>query len=102
MQEEIVKVMKDLTDQLPKLFEERTGKFKGEPIKIQVKPNTVPIIQPTRRIPLHYIEPLEAKIKHLIQNDINEGPLEPEELGTYIINLVITDKKWDSTKKVSE
>ena len=56
-QEEIHKAMKDLTDQFPKLFEDRTGKFKGEPIKIQVKPNAVPIIEPTRRIPLHYIEP---------------------------------------------
>ena len=34
MQQEIDKAMKDLRDQFPKLFEDRTGKFKGEPIKI--------------------------------------------------------------------
>ena len=78
-EDEIGKAMKDLTDQFPKLFEDRTGKFKGEPIKIQVKPNAVPIIQPTRRIPLHHIEPLEAEIKHVIQDDIIKGPLELEE-----------------------
>ena len=98
-QEEIDKAMKDLTDQFPKLFEDRIGKFKGKPIKIQVKPNTVPIIQPTRQIPLYYIEPLEAEFKHMIEYDITKGPLELEEPETYISNLVITDKKWDSTKK---
>ena len=91
--------MKDFTDQCPRLLEDKTGKFIGEPIKIQVKPNEVPIIQPTRRIPLHYMEPLEADIKQMIHDDITEGPLELEEPETYIRNLVITDKKWDSTKK---
>ena len=91
-QKEIDKAMKDLTDQFPKLLEDRTGKFKGQP-------NAVPIIQPTRRIPLHYTEPSEAEIKHMIQDDIIEGALELVEPGTYISNLVITDKKWDSTKE---
>ena len=99
MQEEIDKATKELTDQLPKFFEDRTGKFEGEPIKIQSKPNAVSMIQPTRRIPTYDIEPLEAEIKHMIQDDIIEGPLELEEPGTYISNLVITDKKWDPTKK---
>ena len=90
-QEEIDKAMKDLTDQFSKLFEDITEKFKGEPIKVQVKPNPVLIIQPTSRIPLYY--------KHMIQDDITEEPLEFEELETYISNLVKTDKKWDSTKK---
>ena len=35
----------------------------------------------------------------MIQDDIIEGPLELEEPKTYISNLLITDKKWDSTKK---
>ena len=30
----------------------------------------------------------------MVDEDI-EGPLETEEPGTYISNLVITDKKWD-------
>ena len=31
----------------------------------------------------------------MVDEDIIEGPLETEEPGTYIGNLVITDKKWD-------
>ena len=31
----------------------------------------------------------------MVDEDIIEGPLETEEPGTYISNLVITDKKWD-------
>ena len=31
----------------------------------------------------------------MLRDDIIEGPLELEEPGTYISNLVITDKKWD-------
>ena len=30
-------------------------------------------------------------------DDIIEGPSEVEEPGTYISNLVITDKKWDQS-----
>ena len=45
------------------------------------------------------MEPSEAEIKHMIQDDIIERPLELKEPGTYISNFAITDKKWDSTKK---
>ena len=31
----------------------------------------------------------------MLRDDIIEGPLELEEPGTYVSNLVITDKKWD-------
>ena len=30
----------------------------------------------------------------MIDEDVIEEPLEPEEPGTYLSNLVITDKKW--------
>ena len=61
MQEEVDKAMKGLTDQFLNFFEDRTGKFKGKPIQIQVKSNVVPIIQPTRRIPLQYIKPKKLR-----------------------------------------
>ena len=35
----------------------------------------------------------------MIQDDIIERPLELEEPGTYISSVVVTGKKWDSTKK---
>ena len=39
------------------------------------------------------MEPLENELNNMICNDIIEGPLEVKESGTYINNLVITDKK---------
>jgi len=31
--------MKKIINQFPKLFVDKTGKYKGDPIKIQIKPN---------------------------------------------------------------
>ena len=73
----------------------KTGKFQGPPIKIQVHPNATPMIQQPQRIPLHYMERLQSEITKMSKDDIS---LEIEEPGTYISNLVITDKKWDPEK----
>ena len=97
-QAEIDANMKKLISQFPALFSTKTGKFQGPPIKIQVHPNATPMIQPPRCIPLHYVERLQTKINKMSMDDITEGPLEIEELGTYISNLVITDKMWDPEK----
>ena len=35
------------------------GKYRAEPVKIQIPDNISPIIQPPRRIPLHYVQPLK-------------------------------------------
>ena len=67
---------------------------------IQLKENVTPIIQPARRIPLHYVKPLlEDHLAELIKEDVVEGLLTEEEEGTWILNLVITDKKWDDKVK---
>ena len=50
-------------------------------------------------IPLHYVQPLEDHMRELLAEDVIEGPLEEEEEGTWISNLVITDKKWDESQK---
>ena len=57
------------------------------------------MIQPTRRIPLQYVDQLDIEIAQMLRDDIIEGPLKLEEPGTYISNLVITDKKWDPSGK---
>lgn len=44
------------TKQFPKLFSNRIGKFKGDPIKIHIKENVTPVIQPARRTPMDYID----------------------------------------------
>ena len=75
------------------------GKYEGPAIKIQLKEHVRPVIQAPRRIPLHYVKPLEDHLKELLAEDVIEGPLVEEEEGTWISNLVITDKKWDGEDK---
>ena len=96
---EIDTCMKSMSDSFPKLFANKTGKFKGPPIKVQLHPNATPVIQPPRKIPLHYLKPLETELMNMLGDDVIEGPIEIEEPGTYISNLVITDKKWDPSGK---
>ena len=58
-----------------------------------------PFIQPPRRIPLHLKEPLRLHIEELKEYGVVEGPLEEEEEGMWISNLVITGKAWDKGEK---
>ena len=71
------------------------GKYKGDLVKIQMKEDVPAVIQPPRRIPLHYRQPLKDHLEELLKEDVIEGPLKEEEEGTWISNLVITDKKWE-------
>ena len=75
------------------------GKYKGEPVKIQLTGDVSPIIQPPRRIPLLYVQPLKDHLAEMIKEDVIEGPLLEEEEGSWISNLVITDEKWDRAQK---
>lgn len=90
--------MKQVTEEFKDIFG-GIGKYEGPEVKIKLKENVTPVIQPTRRIPLHYVKPLEDHMKELLAEDVVEGPLEEEEEGTWISNLVITDKKWDESQK---
>ena len=78
---------------------EGIGKYKGPPVKIQVEEGVRPVVQPPRRIPLHYQEPLREHIQELLEAGVIEGPLQQEEEGTWVSNLVITGKKWDTEEK---
>ena len=42
---------------------------------------------------MHYQAALKKEIRNMVTDDIIEGPLYKEEPGTFISNLVITDKK---------
>ena len=90
--------MEKLTNEFEDIFH-GIGKYEGPEVKIRIKENATPVIQPPRRIPLHYVKPLEDHMEELIAEDVVEGPLTEEEEGTWISNLVITDKKWDEVKK---
>ena len=92
--EEMEKVAKEYKE----VFE-GIGKYKGPPVEIQVKEGVRPVVQPPRRIPLHYQEPLREHIQELLEAGVIEGPLQHEEEGTWVSNLVITGKKWDTEEK---
>ena len=95
---EIEKVMDKMVEEYQDIFG-GVGKYNGPEIKIQIRDNISPVIQPRRKTPLHYIQPLEDHLKELLEEDVIEGPLVEEEEGTWISNLVITDKKWDGVAK---
>ena len=87
--------------EFPQLFSNKTGKFKGDPIKIHVKADAVPVIQAARRIPMHYLNPTKREIEHMLNEDIIEGPINIEKPGTFLSNLVITDKKEKGAIRVT-
>ena len=63
------------------------GKYRGDPVKIQMAENVKPVIQAPRRIPLHYLDPLKQHLEELVANDVIEGPLKVEVEGTWILDI---------------
>ena len=100
-QQSIDKRMQDIIKDFPSVFTDTTGRFRGGPIKIQVKSNAVPVIQAPRRIPLHYRERAKAELEKMISEDIIEGLIDTEEPGTFLSNLFITDKKGTDKIRVT-
>ena len=96
-QEQVDDDMEKLVSQFTDVFG-GIGKYKGEPVKIQMEDNVKPVIQAPRRIPLHYLERLKQHLEEMVENNVIEGPLTEQEEGSWISNLVITDKKWDEDK----
>ena len=93
--------MENIVKKFPALFSDRTGKCKGSPIEIQIKAGAEPVIQPSRRIPLHYVERVKKEIQSTLAVDIIEDPIKKEESGTFLSNLVITDKKGSDRIRVT-
>ena len=65
---------------------EGIGRYTGEKVKIHVDKTAQPVIQPPRRILIHYLEPLREHLQELKESDVIEGPLQQEEpaLGSVI------------------
>ena len=61
--EEINKRIKAMINQFPSVFTDVTEKFQGEPIKIQLKSDMSPVIQPLCRVPMHYRERLRQELE---------------------------------------
>ena len=85
--------MKALINKFPSVFTGVTGKFQGEPIKIQLKLDVAPVIQPPRRVSMHYRERLRQELRKMKEGDIIKGLITIEESGTFLSNFVIIDKK---------
>ena len=100
-QSEIDENMEQLIKDYPALFTDTTGKVKGPPIKVQVRKNAIPVIQPARKIPLHYLDRVKIELDKMLQEGVIEGPIDVEEPGTFLSNLVITDKKDPGSIRVT-
>ena len=85
---EIQKRMEVVVNRFGKVFQ-GIGAYKGDKVRIHLKDGVRPVIQPNRRIPLLLVQPLKDHINELLE----EGPLQEEEEGTWISNLIITSKK---------
>ena len=94
------KIIKDF----PKLFSNKTGRCTvGGPIPIQMKePGKLQSKVPRyRRVPLHFAEKFDKEIDRMLKEDIIEGPIEVEEPGTHISNVVLTEKKGTEQVRVT-
>ena len=78
---------------MPHLFSNKTGKYKGKPIPIQMPEDYYVDYKPERRIPFPYKEAFLKEVRRMKEEDIIEGPLDFEEKGTIINNVVISEKK---------
>ena len=85
--------VESLINSLPELFSDKTGKYNGAPIPIQMPPKYYTRTKPERRIPLHYKERYLLELQRMIDEDIIEGPIEIEEPGTILNDVVLTEKK---------
>ena len=97
-QKRVDEVMNKIAEDNKEVFQ-GIGRYRGKPIKIQVKEGVRPVIQPARRIPLHLRQPLKDHLEELVEQGVVEGPLAEEEEGTWVSNLVLTGKKWDTGDK---
>ena len=71
--------MTHIVEQFSPVFSNSIGKFKGKPIRLHIRPDAVSVIQPPRRIPLHYVSRLKTEIKSMVKDGVIEGPISTEE-----------------------
>ena len=71
----------------PELFTDKTGKFKGKPIPIQMKDSSQVLIHNNNttceKVPFQCGDKLDHALNDMIADDIIEGPIEIEEPGMY-------------------
>ena len=82
VQLEMAKVLEEYAD----IMSGGIGKYNGNPVQIQMAEGVPPVIQPNRRVPMHYVKPLKDHLDELLTEDVIEGPLKEEEQGSWISN----------------
>lgn len=74
-QQDIDANMNRYMEKPPYFFTNRTRKAKTDPIKIQGTQNEDAVVQPTRRIPLHYYKDCLQEIQKMLSEDVIEEPI---------------------------
>ena len=97
-QEQINIRMKEIMNNNPTLFSNRTGRYNGDPIHIHMREGASPVVAPSRPIPFQYVEKLDTEIQQMLDDGVITGPLQTVPPDMYISNLVVTTKKWDPKK----
>ena len=70
------------------------GKFPGEPYKLRLKPDAVPVKHRPRRVPVHLQDAFHEEVEQLVKIDVLEKVTEPTE---WVNSLVIVEKVIDSS-----
>ena len=69
------------------------GKFPGEPYKLRLKPDAVPVKHRPRKVPVHLQDAFHEEVEWLVKIDVLEKVTEPTE---WVNSFVIVEKVIDS------
>ena len=70
------------------------GKFPGEPYKLRLKPDAVPVKHRPRKVPVHLQDAFHEEVERLVKIDVLEKVTEPTE---WVNSFVIIEKVIDSS-----
>ena len=70
------------------------GKFPGEPYKLRLKPDAVPVKHRPRKVPIHLQDAFHEEVERLVKIDVLEKVTEPTE---WVNSFVIVEKVIDSS-----
>ena len=70
------------------------GKFPGEPYKLRLKPDAVPVKHRSRKVPVHLQDAFHEEVERLVKIDVLEKVTEPTE---WVNSFVIVEKVIDSS-----
>ena len=69
------------------------GKFPGEPYKLRLKPDTVPVKHGPRKVPVYLQDAFHEEVERLVKIDVLEPVTEPTE---WVNSFVVVEKVIDS------